>query len=167
MSTNPESKRWGRTVAIILGVGVLILVPLVFLARHMLDAANTRALVASNEAAAIDTIDLIAAAEQIHLDAYGDYATLQQLLDAKILKLTFNGDPPTFKGYTYTVKVAPLTDTQGPAFSVSADPLRGEGGDATGRRHFYRDTNVTGMRFNEDRPAAASDALLPRVVNPY
>ncbi|MGB8510494.1 MAG: hypothetical protein WCD76_19125 [Pyrinomonadaceae bacterium] len=167
MSTNPESKRWGRTVLVMLGVGILILVPLVLVANHMLNAANTRERITSNEARAIDTIDLIAAAEQIHLDAYGQYATIPQLIDAKILNMKFDGDPPAFKGYAYAVRIAPRTEARGPFFSVNADPVRADGDDATGGRRFYRDSEVAGIRYREDRPASAADTLLPRVVNPY
>ncbi|HVF55322.1 MAG TPA: hypothetical protein VM934_04180 [Pyrinomonadaceae bacterium] len=164
MSTNPETKRWGRVVAVILGVGLLIFIPLVLVARHMIDAANLRARIASNEMAAIDTIDLIAAAEQIYLDAYGQYGSLQQLIDAGILNMSFTGDPPAFKGYGYTLRITPRTEMQSPAFSVNADPLRDRGDDATGTRHFYRGSDVTGIRYSEERPAAANDTLLPRAA---
>lgn len=167
MSTNPETKRWGRTIVVMLGVGLLLLVPLIFVARHMITAADARARVTVNEAAAIDTIDLVAAAEQIHLDAYGQYATIPQLIDAQILNMKFANDPPVFKGYAYSVQVTPKTETRGPAFSVNADPVHAGGDDATGARHFYRDSEVAGIRYHEARPATAGDTLLPRVVNAF
>ncbi len=168
MSTNPEKKNWGRVVVIILGVGLLILVPMILVARHMIDTANARARITSNESVVVDTLDLIAAAEQIHLEAYGQYGTLQQLVDAEILHLSFNGTPPAYKGYVFNLKLTPKTETKPSAFSVNADPIRdAANGDATGHRHFYRDSYVTGIRFREDRPATASDALLPRVIETY
>ena len=33
--------------------------------------------------------------------------------------------------------------------------------DATGRRHFYIGSDVTGVRFNETRPATKDDRLRP------
>lgn len=167
MSTKPETRRYGRVAAVILGVGLLIFIPLVLLANHMINEANLRARIAANESAAIDTIDLIAAAEQIHLDSYGEYGTLRRLTDAGILHINFNGEPPVFKGYVFTLKLTPRTGTQAAAFSLNADPLRresGSAGDATGRRHFYRGSDVTGIRFNEERPAEAGDTALPRVI---
>lgn len=167
MSTNPEQKHWGRVVAIILGAGLLILVPLILVANHMINAANTRARIAGNELAAIDTLDLIGAAEQIHLDAYGQYGTLRQLVEADILHLQFNGAPPVYKGYAFTVMVTSPNGMQPAFFSVNADPVRDLAGEATGQRHFYRESNVTGIRFREDRPANQADALLPRVIEAY
>ena len=167
MGDTQEQKRRGRTAAIILGAGLAVFVPLAIIANNMLKSAEARARVAANESAAVDTVDLIAAAEQIYLDAFGSYGTLAQLKDAGILNVAFAGDPPAFKGYVFTVRLGPSSPTERGAFSVNADPLDAEGGDATGRRHFYLDSVITGIRFSEGRPAAAGDRLLPRRAADY
>ncbi len=161
MSNNPEKKRWGRVLAVILVVGLLILIPLGWLAFKMSRDARTRRVINANEAAAIYTLEQIAAAEQLHFETYErQYGTLRQLMDAGIFKAPLDGDALTSSGYVFTIKVTPKTDAQGSSYSVNADPQQsGE----TGKRHFYIDSNVTGMRFKEGRPATATDP--PRLTS--
>ena len=155
MSNDPEKKGYGRVVAVIIVVGLLILIPLVWLALKMSRDAQTRRIVNANEAAAIYTLEQIAAAEQLHFENYeGQYGTFRQLMDAGFFQAPQSGDALTSAGYTFTIKVTPKTEAQGSAYSVNADPQQ-EG--ATGKRHFYIDSNVTGIRISEGRPATATD----------
>lgn len=164
MSQQPEKKGYGRVVLVLLAVGLLILVPLSWLGLKMSRDAARRRVIGANEAAAIYTLEQIAAAEQLHFQTYeGRYATFRQLLDAGLFKAPLDGERITSSGYSFTLRVVPAADAQGSFYSVNADPL--EPG-ATGRRHFYIDSNVTGMRFSEGRPATAADP--PRQsVEPY
>ncbi len=157
MADSSESKRLWRTALIVSGVGLLVLVPLGWLAVRMYNDTIQRRVVAVNEADALYTLELIAAAEHVHLQAYGEYGTIKQLTDTGILQTEFYGDTPARAGYAYTVKLAPKSDAQPASFSVNADPLRANGRDATGRRHFYISSEVIGVRYNEDRPATAAD----------
>jgi hypothetical protein len=157
MADSSESKRLWRTAGIIAGVGLLVLIPLAWLALRMYQDTLQRRVVAANEAAALYNLELIAAGERIHLDTYGEYATLRQLTETGILQTTFGGDPPASGGYVYTVRLTPKTEAAAPTYSVNADPARSGGRDATGRRHFFISSEVIGIRYNEERPATAAD----------
>jgi hypothetical protein len=157
MADISESKRLWRTALIVAGVGMLVLIPLGWLAVRMYNDTIQHRVVAVNEADALYTLELLAAAEHVHLQAYGEYGTVKQLTDTGILQTNFDGDPPTREGYAYTVKLTPRSGAQAPSYSINADPLRATGRDATGHRHFYISSEVIGTRYNEDHPATATD----------
>lgn len=157
MADSSESKRLWRTALIVAGAGLLVLIPLAWLAVRMNNDRIQHRVIAVNEADALYTLELLAAAEHVHLQSYGTYGTIKQLNDSGILQTEFGGDPPARAGYAYTVKLTPKTDAQPPAYSVNADPLIDKGREATGRRHFYIGSEAIGIRFNEERPATATD----------
>ena len=157
MADSSDSKRLWRTALIVAGAGLLVLVPLCWLAVRMYNDTLQRRVISVNEADALYTLELIAAAEHVHLQAYGDYGTIKQLNDTGILQTEIGGDPPARAGYAYTVKITQKTDARPASFSVNADPLIDKGREATGRRHFYIGSEAIGVRFNEERPATAAD----------
>ena len=163
MAEVSESKRLWRTALIVAGVGVLVLVPLGWLALRMWDDTIQRRVIAANESSALTNLEQIQAAEDIYFRANGEYGTLQQLTDSGIFSSTVSGDPPVASGYVYTVRVQPRTDAQAPSYSVNVDPVRPEGRDATGRRHFFAGSEVIGIRFNESRPATKDDKVRPKM----
>lgn len=164
MAEVSESKRLWRTALLVAGVGVLVLVPLGWLALRMYDDMIQRRVAASNEASALTNLEQIQAAEDIYFRMNGQYGTLQQLTDSGIFASTVSGDPPVASGYVYTVRVQPKADTQAPSYSVNADPVRSEGRTATGRRHFFISSEVVGIRFNESRPANKDDRPRPKMT---
>jgi hypothetical protein len=157
MSESPETKRLWRTALLVAGVGLLVLIPLAWLAVRMVNDANQRKIMAANEADALYALEQIAAAEHIYFQTFGEYATLPQLAEAGVLQTSWSGDPPASHGYTFTFRLTPKTAPSGPAYSVNADPQLAGGRAATGRRHFFVSSEVTGIRFNEERPATATD----------
>ncbi len=157
MADSSESKRLWRTAFIVAGIGVLVLIPLGWLAVRMYNDRIQHRVAAVNEADALYTLELLAAAEHVHLQAYGKYGTVKQLTDSGILQTEFGGDPPARSGYVYTVKLTPKGDAQAPTYSINADPIQATGREATGHRHFYISSEVIGVRYNEDRPATATD----------
>ena len=163
MAEVSESKRLWRTALIVAGVGVIVLVPLGWLALRMYDDMIQRRVVAANESAALTNLENIQAAEQLYFEANGRYGTFQQLIDSGVFQADVTGDPPVASGYVFTVRVQPRTDTQPPAYSVNADPVRAGGGDATGRRHFFVSSDVIGVRYNETRPATKDDKVRPKM----
>jgi 4-amino-4-deoxy-L-arabinose transferase-like glycosyltransferase len=163
MSDSSESKRLWRTALIVAGVGLLVLVPLSWLALRMYDDTIQRRVMSANESAALGSLEAIQAAEQLYYETNGQYATFQQLLDSGIFQAELQGDPPVAHGYTFALRVQPKTEAQAPAYSVNADPVRAEGRDATGRRHFFISSEVIGVRFNESRPATKDDKPRPTV----
>lgn len=163
MAEVSESKRLWRTALIVAGVGLLVIVPLGWLALRMWDDTIQRRVIAANESAALTNLENIQAAEQLYFEANGQYGTFQQLIDSGIFQAQVSGDPPTASGYVFNVRVQPKTDTQSASYSVNADPVRAEGRDATGRRHFFVSSEVIGVRFNESRPATKDDKLRPKM----
>jgi hypothetical protein len=163
MAEVSESKRLWRTALIVAGVGLLVLIPLGWLALRMWDDTIQRRVVAANESAALTNLENIQAAEQLYFEANGQYGTFQQLIDSGIFQAEVTGDPPVASGYVFIVKVQPKTDAQSPSYSVNADPVRAEGRDATGRRHFFVSSEVIGVRFNESRPANKDDRPRPKM----
>jgi hypothetical protein len=157
MSDGSEAKRLWRTAAIVAGVGLLVLVPLGWLALRMYDDTIQRRVVSTNEAAALSSLENIQAAEQIYFETYGVYATFRQLIEAGVFQAELNGEPPVAHGYAFTLKVQPKSDNRPAAYTVNADPVRDTGREATGRRHFFISSDVTGVRVNEDRPATKDD----------
>jgi hypothetical protein len=163
MAEASESKRLWRTALIVAGVGVLILLPLGWLALRMWDDTVQRRIISANESAALTNLENIQAAQQLYFEANGQYGTFQQLIDSGIFQAEVSGDPPVARGYAYTFKIQPRTETQPASYTVNADPVRPEGRDATGRRHFFVSSEVTGVRFNESRPATKDDKPRPKV----
>lgn len=161
MSDSSESKRLWRTALIVAGVGLLVLAPLSWLALRMYDDTVRRRIIAANESSALGSLEAIQAAEQLFYETYGRYGTFREMADAGIFQTDLAGDPPVGHGYAFTLRVRPKTDAQPAAYSVNADPVREGDRDATGRRHFFISSDVTGVRFNETRPANADDKLRP------
>ena len=164
MAEVSETKRLWRTALIVAGVGLLVLRPLGWLALRMWDDTIQRRVIAANESAALTNLENIQAAEQLYFEANGQYGTFQQLIDSGIFQAQVSGDPPVASGYVFNVRVQPKTDTQPPAYSVNADPVRADGRDATGRRHFFVSSEVIGIRFNESRPATKDDKPRPKMA---
>lgn len=164
MSDSTESKRLWRTAFVVAGVGVLVLVPLAWLALRMYDDMIQRRVIAANESAALTNLENIQAAEQLYFETYGRYGTFQQMTEAGIFQAEMSGDPPVVRGYAYTLRVRPRTETEPAGYSVNADPARKGTRDATGRRHFFISSDVTGVRYNETRPATKDDRPRPKVL---
>jgi len=161
MSDRSESKRLWRTALIVAVVGVIVFVPLVWLYFRMKSDRDQQRIMAANESTALSSLASIQAAEQLYLETNGQYATFPQLVEAGVFQAPLAGDSLVSGGYAYTLKVRPKTDAASSFYSVNADPQRSGGRDATGRRHFYIDSEVTGIRYNEARPAMASDKPRP------
>src|SRR5215204_5610526 len=164
MAEVSESKRLWRTALVVAGVGLLVLLPLTWLALRLIGDYDMRRRVAANESAALTNLQKIQAAEQLYFEANGQYGTFRQLIDSGVFQAEVGGDPPTASGYVFTVRVQPKTDSQPAAYSVNADPVRAEGRDATGRRHFFVSSEVIGVRFNESRPATRDDKPRPKMA---
>jgi hypothetical protein len=167
MSQTSESRRLLKIVLLLAAAAVPVVAGLVWYGLRLNADAQRRRAVAANEAAAISSLDQIAAAQQLHLEARGEYGTFRQLAEAGVFQAPLEGESLVSGGYRFTVRVTPRTETQGPTFSVNADPVRSGGGDATGVRHFFKSSEVTGTRHSEGRPATAADRQLPRVADVY
>ena len=167
MSESSENKRLWRTALIVAVVGLVVAAGLGWLAVRMYGDTVQRRVMAANEANALYVLEQVSAAEHLHFESNGQYATFRQLVEAGVFQAPLRGENEiASEGYTFRLTLRPRTDAAAPFYSVSADPLRASGREATGRRHFYIDSDVVGVRVNEERPAGPSDP--PRLtVSPY
>ena len=157
MADGSESKRLWRVALIIAAVGLVVVGLLLYVFIRVRHDYVQQNIINANEAAALATLENIQAQEQSFRETGGQYVTFRQLADAGVIQAPTGGDTLVSGGYKFTLKVTPKTDAQGPTYTVNADPERASGRDATGRRHFFISSEVTGVRVNEDRPANASD----------
>lgn len=166
MSYSPETKRLWRRLAVVVLVGLVLAAALWVVFARMRDEGRRRRLAAVNEREAVSVIDGIAAAQQLYRESRGGYGTFRELIEAGVYRAPLEGDVLVVQGYAFRLHITPPASAGGPAFAVNADPVRAGGPDATGRRHFYAGSEVTGVRFHDERPASAADPLLPR-ANTY
>ena len=118
------------------------------------------AVIAGNEAAAIQNLRTIASEQRIYYNAKGrtNYATFDQLRESGSLDKRFTGDTATVEGYVYQMKTTPKSASEPSFFVVNADPLKSEGIGATGGRHFYVDANTSQVKANFSGPAGPDDS---------
>ena len=163
MTVSAETKKLYKIIGVAAVVGLLALVPLGWLAVRMNDEARQRRVVAANEADAVAALEGIAAAQQLYLQTFSRYGTFGEMVEAGVFQAPLSGDSLVAHGYAFALRVAPKAEGRPPSFRVNADPLRREGAAATGRRHFYLDSDLVGIRVNEDGPAGPTDPPLQRV----
>ncbi len=114
-----------------------------------------------NETSAIQVLESIRKSQADYsLGHRGEYGTFDQLIKDGNLDERFAGEKPVVNGYVFTIKVIPKSANQPSSFGVNADPQVAEGINATGKRHFYVDPNVSTIRENLDQPATAADPPL-------
>lgn len=157
MTDSTETKKYWKVLGVVAVVGLLACIPLVWLGLRMNDEARQRRVVAANEAATLAALEGIAAAQQLYLQTQSRYGTFRELVEAGVFQAPLTGDALVAHGYNFTLRVTPRTESQPPSFKVNADPLSREGEAATGRRHFYLDSDLVGIRVNEERPAGPGD----------
>ena len=114
-----------------------------------------QSVVRADETAALALIRTISMAEKTYsLSHEGEYATLQQLVDAGFLDARYAGAKP-LKDYVITLRVTP----GGPAGSYSCNVDPDKVGERVGR-HFYVESTTDGIHVNDSQPASATDKLI-------
>jgi type IV pilus assembly protein PilE len=119
------------------------------------------AVIAGNETSAIRTLNTISVEQRTYYNNKGrsGYGTFQQLVENGALDRRFiDGDEPVIEGYKFTMKVTQKSSNQPASFSINADPQQKDGLGATGKRHFYIDSNINTVRVNSNGPATADDS---------
>jgi len=113
----------------------------------------------ANEAAAIKTLRTIAEQQMLYYNAHQrtSFGTFDLMLKENLLDTRFAGTTPVVDGYVYNMRVIPKSTTQQAGFAVNADPQVSEGVSATGKNHFYMDSETNTIHVNETQPAAISD----------
>ncbi|HEX3249958.1 MAG TPA: prepilin-type N-terminal cleavage/methylation domain-containing protein [Pyrinomonadaceae bacterium] len=131
-------------IGILIGVGV---------------AGYKSAIKAANEAAAVKTLRSIADQQMLYFNAHqrNAFGTFEEMRKENLLDSRFDGSMPVVDGYVYTMKVVPKSTTAQPAYSINADPQVPTGVSATGKNHYYVDSDTNTIHVNDAQPAAISD----------
>jgi prepilin-type N-terminal cleavage/methylation domain-containing protein len=113
----------------------------------------------ANEAAATQTLRTIAEQQMLYYNAHqrSSFGTFEEMLKEGLLNSRFTGGTPVVEGYVFNMRVIPKSTTTQPGYAVNADPQVTEGVGATGKNHFYLDSDSNTIHVNPTQPATASD----------
>jgi prepilin-type N-terminal cleavage/methylation domain-containing protein len=113
----------------------------------------------ANEAAAVKTLRTIAEQQMLYYNSHqrSTFGTFDEMLKENFLDTRFAGTTPVLDGYVYTMKVIPKSTAQQPGYAVNTDPQVSEGVGATGRNHYYVDSDTNTIHVNATQPATATD----------
>jgi len=116
----------------------------------------------ANEAAAVKTLRTISEQQMLYYNGHNrsTFGTFDQMLKDGMLDSRFAGSTPVVEGYVFSLKVIPKSTTQPASYTINADPQQSEGVGATGKNHFYLDSNSSTIHVNIDQPASGSDPPL-------
>ena len=114
---------------------------------------------AANEAAAIKSLRTIAEQQMLYYNSHqrSSFGTFDEMLKERLLDDRYAGGTPVVEGYVFTMRVVPKSTTTQPGFAVNADPQVTEGVGATGKNHFYLDSDSNTIHVNSTQPATATD----------
>ncbi len=114
---------------------------------------------AANEAAAIKTLRTVAEQQMLYYNAHqrSSFGSFEDMLKENLLDTRFGGATPVVDGYVYTMRAIPKSTTTQAGFAVNADPQVSDGVGATGKNHFYMDSETNTIHVNETQPATATD----------
>jgi prepilin-type N-terminal cleavage/methylation domain-containing protein len=114
---------------------------------------------AANEAAAIKTLRSIAEQQMLYYNTHqrSSFGTFEEMLKENLLDTRFAGTTPVVDGYIYTMKVIPKSTNQQAGYTINADPQVTEGVSATGKNHFYIDSDSNTIHVNIAQPATVTD----------
>jgi len=114
---------------------------------------------AANEAAAIKTLRTIAEQQMLYYNSHqrSAFGSFDEMLKEGLLDSRFAGGTPVVEGYVFTLKVVPKSTAQQAGYTVSADPQVTEGVGATGKNHYYLDSNSNTIHVNDAQPASPQD----------
>ena len=113
----------------------------------------------TNEAAAVKTLNTIAEQQKLYYNSHqrSSFGTFDEMLRENLLDTRFAGTTPVVDGYVYNMRVVPKSTAPQARFAVNADPQVTEGFGATGKNHFYLDSDSNTIRVNSRQPATATD----------
>ena len=131
-------------IGILIGVGI---------------AGYRSAIKAANEAAAVKTLRSIAEQQMLYYNAHqrSAFGTFEEMRKENLLDSRFDGSLPVVDGYVYSLKVIPKSTTQQPGYTINADPQVATGVGATGKNHYYVDSDTNIIHVNDSQPASATD----------
>jgi len=117
------------------------------------------ALRSANEAAAIKSMRTVAEQQMLYYNSKQrtTFGTFEELRRENMLDNRYDGATLVVEGYIFTLRVIPRSTTQQAGYTLNADPQISEGVSATGKNHFYLDSDTNTIHVNESAPATASD----------
>jgi len=118
---------------------------------------------AANETSAVKTIRTIAEEQMLYYNGHNrsSFGTFDEMLKAGVSDNNrLSGTTPVVEGYIFTMKVIPKSTNQPASYTVNADPQQSDGVSATGKNHFYSDSNSSTIHVNADQPASPTDPPL-------
>ena len=113
----------------------------------------------ANEAAAIKHLKTIAEDQMLYYNARQrtTFGTFDEMLKENMLDTRFAGTTPVVEGYVFQMRIIPKSTSTQPGYAVNADPQVTEGVGATGRNHFYLDSDSNTIHVNATQPATVTD----------
>ena len=113
----------------------------------------------ANEAAAIKTLRTVAEQQMLYYNTHQrtTFGGFDEMLKEGLLDNRFAGTTPVVEGYIFTMRVIPRSTAQQAGYALNADPQVTEGVGATGKNHFYLDSDSNTIHVNDSQPATASD----------
>jgi prepilin-type N-terminal cleavage/methylation domain-containing protein len=113
----------------------------------------------TNEAAAIKELRTIAEQQMLFYNSHqrSAFGTFDEMLKEGLLDTRFAGTTPVVDGYVFQMRVVPKSTSTQPAFAINSDPQVTEGVGATGKNHFYLDSDSNTIHVNPTQPATATD----------
>jgi prepilin-type N-terminal cleavage/methylation domain-containing protein len=114
---------------------------------------------AANEAAAIKTLRTIAEQQMLYYNAHqrSTFGTFDEMLKEHMLDTRFTGTTPVVDGYVFQMRVIPKSTTTQAGYAINADPQVTDGVGATGKNHFYFDSDSNTIHVNSTQPATPTD----------
>src|SRR5687767_15779884 len=114
---------------------------------------------AANEAAAVKPLRTIAEQQMLYFNAHqrSTFGTFEEMRKENLLDSRFDGATPVVDGYVYTMKTIPKSTSNQPSYTINADPQVATGAAATGKNHYYVDSDTNTIHVNSEQPAAATD----------
>jgi prepilin-type N-terminal cleavage/methylation domain-containing protein len=131
-------------IGILIGVGI---------------AGYRAAIRAANEAAAVKTLRSIAEQQMLYFNSHqrSAFGTFEEMRKENLLDSRFDGTTPVVDGYVYTMKIIPKSTSSQPGYTINADPQVASGTGATGRNHYYVESDSNTIHVNAEQPATATD----------
>ena len=113
----------------------------------------------ANEAAAVKTLRTVAEQQMLYFNSHqrSSFGNFEEMLKEGLLDTRFSGTTPVVDGYVYTMRVIPKSTTQQAGWALNADPQVSTGVGATGKNHFFLDSDSNTIHVNDSQPATVSD----------
>lgn len=109
-----------------------------------------------NEATAAQSIKQINERQVQYASKKKDFGTFDELITETGFNENFKGEKPVVNGYVFTLKVEKRASGKPSFWSVNADPESA----SSGTRHFYMDSTLGNIRYNDEGEANATSAPL-------